>query len=125
MNSKKIIKELKKKYPGKKIIKNSEKNPTEILCKIEPSVKHPEYSLAVSVLDKSVPHVHKETTERYKVIKGVLKVFKDGKKFILKEGEGLTINPGEIHWAKGEETWFECYSRPGWAPEDHILVKEK
>jgi len=125
MDSKRAIEELKKKYPGKKIIKNDEGNPTEILCEIEPSSEHSEYSMAVSIIDKSIPHSHKKTKETYKVIKGTLKVYKDDKEFILNEGDELVINPGETHWAKGNETWVECYSEPGWIFEDHILVEEK
>ena len=63
MDSKKVIDELKRKYPGKKIIKNGEDNPSEILCEVDPSTNHPEYSLAVAVIDKSLPHSHKKTTE--------------------------------------------------------------
>jgi len=123
VNSKKIVEEFKKKYPGKKSIKNNEDNPTEILCEVEPSSEHPEHSLAVAVIDKSIPHSHKKTRETYKVIKGKLKAYKDGKEFILNKGDELVINPGEAHWAKGNEAWVECYSEPGWTFEDHIVEK--
>jgi len=123
MNSQKVIEEFKKKYPGKRIIKNDEKKPTEILCEIDPLADHPEFSLAVSVIDQSIPHLHRKTTERYKVIKGTLRLFINDQEFTLNEGDEMTINLGEIHWAKGNETWIECYSEPGWTIEDHILVK--
>ena len=43
----------------------------------------------------------------------------------LKEGDTLTIKPGSIHYAVGNETWIECYSEPGWISEDHIItIKE-
>ncbi|HUW22231.1 MAG TPA: hypothetical protein VMW41_06230 [Candidatus Bathyarchaeia archaeon] len=125
MNPVKIQKKLERRYPGKKIIKNNGTNPTEILCEVDPSGNHPQYSLAVSVLDRSFPHVHWKATERYKVIKGKLKIFKDGQGYLLKAGEELTINPGEVHWAEGHETWIECYSEPGWVLEDHILKEGK
>lgn len=125
MNSKKIIEELKKKYPSKKIIKNDEDNPTEILCEVDPSVNHPEYSLAVAVINKSLPHVHKKSKETYKVTKGRLILFIDAKSHELHEGEELVIEPGQIHWAEGDETWIECYSEPGWTFEDHILRENK
>ncbi|MBU2592638.1 cupin domain-containing protein [Patescibacteria group bacterium] len=121
MDSKKVIDELKRKYPGKKIIKNGEDNPSEILCEVDPSTNHPEYSLAVAVIDKSLPHSHKKTTETYKVTKGKLALFIDNKRHELKEGEELIIKPGWVHWAKGNEIWVECYSEPGWTFEDHIL----
>lgn len=37
----------------------------------------------------------------------------------------MIVNPGEVHWAEGDETWLECYSEPGWTSGDHVLVKEK
>ena len=125
MNGLKVINELKKRYPNKKIIKNDKDNPTEILCETEPSSEHPEHSLVVSVIDKSIPHSHKKTTERYKVVKGKLRVYKNGKEFVLNEGDELKINPGETHWAEGDETWIECYSKPGWTLEDHLFKEEK
>jgi quercetin dioxygenase-like cupin family protein len=123
MKIKAVLNELSVKYPGRTIIKNGEENPTEILCEIEPTCEHPDHSLAISVIDKSVPHVHKRLTEVYKVIKGKLKFNVDGKVIELTEGEAYTIKPGQIHWAEGNETWIECHSKPGWTPEDHILAK--
>jgi len=125
MNSKKVIEELEKKYPEKKIIKNDEDNPTEILCEIEPSTNHPEYSLAIAVIDKSAPHTHKKSKETYKVIRGKLALYIDSEKHELSEGEELVINPDQTHWAEGNETWIECYSEPGWTFEDHILEDAK
>lgn len=125
MDVTRVLRELEDKYPGKKIIKNDENNTTEIICEIEPSTDHPEHSLAVAVVDRSFPHVHKKTKETYKVLKGALKIFKDGGEVILTEGEKITVIPEETHWAEGSETWVECYSEPGWTFEDHILVEEK
>ena len=121
MNINKVIKQLSTEYPNKNIIKNSENNPTEILCEVEPTSDHPEYSLAVAVLDKSVPHVHHKTKETYTVIKGKLVLHVDGIKHELSEGEEMNIETGQVHWAEGNETWVECYSEPGWTFEDHIL----
>jgi mannose-6-phosphate isomerase-like protein (cupin superfamily) len=121
MNVKQVIDSLKIKYPGKNIIKNDELNPTEVLCEIEPCKDHPEYSNAVAIIDKSKPHIHHKTTETYKVTKGklILHIGDQSKK--LNEGETYTIQPNNLHWAEGNETWVECYSEPGWVFEDHIL----
>ena len=123
MNAKTILEELSAKYPGKTIIKNDEKNPTEILCEIEPSNEHPDYSLAVAVIDKSVPHTHKKSTEIYRVVKGKLKLNVDSETIELTGGEEYTIKPGQIHWAEGDEVWIECISKPGWTLEDHMLAE--
>lgn len=115
MKTEKAIKELSEKYPGKKIIKNNEENPTEIVCEIEPGT-------AIAVIDKSEPHCHKKATEIYEVTRGKLTVYKNGRAYKVKEGDTLTIKPGEIHYAVGNETWVKVYSKPAWTPEDHILA---
>lgn len=123
MNAKRVITELSQKYPGKKIIKIPEDNPTEILCEIDSTTNHPEKSVVIAIIDKSEPHYHKKATETYKVIKGNLSIVIDGQKNELEEGDSLSIKPEDIHHAIGNETWVEVYSKPGWVPEDHILVK--
>lgn len=122
MNAEKVVKELSKEYPGKKIIKNDEENPMEILCEIDPATDHPERSVAIAIIDRSKPHYHKKAVEAYEVIRGSLTINKNGRDFYLKEGERLVIEPEEIHFAAGNETWIKVYSEPGWTLEDHILV---
>lgn len=121
MNVNKVIKELGKKYPGKYIIKNDESSPTEIICEIEPTNKHDEWSLSVAVIDKSIPHYHRVTTEKYKVLKGQLRLVKNGKEYLLKEGDVITIEPNTKHYAIGDETWITTLSKPGWKSQDHII----
>jgi len=125
MNKQNVIHQLKLQYPSKTIICIPNDNPTEILCEIEPSTEHGDYSVVIAVIDGSAPHVHKDTTEEYEVIKGELKLFKDGREYVLHAGDSITINPGEVHYARGNETWVKATSHPGWTPEDHILVKEE
>ena len=122
MDAEKVIRELSQRYPGKKIIKNEEESPTEILCEIDPTSDHPGRDVAIAVIDRSKPHYHKKTREIYEVTKGSLIVNKNGIDFHLKEGEKLVIEPGEVHFAVGDETWITTYSEPGWTMEDHILI---
>lgn len=124
MNHKQVINQLREKYPKKAIFSLPDDNPTEILCEIEPTSEHPEYSRAISIIDISAPHYHEKTTETYKVIKGTLKVVVDGLVHELEKDDELTIKPRSVHYAIGNETWIECYSEPGWIPDDHILVKD-
>ena len=124
MNSKKVVEELKAKYPGKNIVLDPPENPTEIIVEIEPTKNHPEKSLALAVVGKSKPHYHKKTTEIYEVVKGGLALFIDGKKHILKKGGKITIKPNTVHHAEGNETWFLTHSKPGWTSEDHIVVEK-
>ncbi len=122
MNAGRIKHDLEKLYPGKKIIFLPQDNPTEILCEVDPPSKHPKYSNATAVIDKSAVHYHKISTETYRVIKGELTLFPNGKKKVLKKSEEYTIRPYTIHWAEGNGTWVETYSTPGWTASDHILV---
>lgn len=122
MNINAVIAELKKTYPGKSIILNDKNNLTEILCEVEPPSFHPGYSVAISVIDNTVPHYHKKITETYEVLKGELDLTVEEKTYHLKPGESLTIQPGEIHSAMGNETWIKCTAKPAWSAQDHIRV---
>lgn len=123
MNTIKIIEELRKQYPGKAIILDPTDNPSEIICELEPTSEHPEKSVALAIVGKSVPHFHKMTTEIYVSVKGTLTVYKNGERFIVNEGEQITIEPTVIHHVEGDEAWFLTYSQPGWTFEDHIMIK--
>ena len=125
MNINGVIETLKKQYPGKKIILNSKENLTEILCETDSSSGHPEKSVAVSVIDRTEPHYHNETTEVYEVVKGQLTLIVDGKPQILNVGQSATIYPGQIHSATGDETWVKVISKPGWKKKNHVLVNVK
>ena len=112
MNVPKVVSLLRKKYPGKQIIKNKNIHGkvVEILCEIEPTEDHPEYSRAIAVIDSSILHVHKKLTETYKVIKGELLVFMADDNISIKKGESHTMKPGEIHANLGNETWVGRHS---------------
>src|SRR3990167_2636525 len=125
MNTQRIIKQIKKGYPGKKVILDPPENPTEIICELESTSDHPEKSIALAIVGKSKSHFHKKSTEIYEVVKGILTVYKDGKKYILNEGDKITIKPNIIHYAEGKEAWFLTHSNPGWTFEDHILVNKE
>lgn len=120
MKVKRVITKLKKKYPGKNIVITDPENPGEIICEVEPSK---DSSIAIAVVDKIRPHYHKILTERYEVLRGVLRHHMGDKVTTLQKGDEIEILPGTVHWAEGKETWFKVYSTPGWTPEDHILVK--
>lgn len=121
MNAKQVIAELKQKYTGKKIICLPEENPKEIICEIDPPLDHPEYSIAISVIDQTSDHYHQKTTEIYEIISGSLTLIVDNQKHEMKAGDTLTIKPGQIHSAIGSQTWIKCTARPAWTFEDHII----
>jgi len=123
MNITDVIEQMQKKYPGKRILLNNRQNCTEILCEIEPTTSQSNKSVAIAVIDKTVAHYHDVTTEEYEVIKGVLELSIAGKKYVLNAGQKMTILPGQIHEATGNETWIKCTSAPGWRQKDHHLVE--
>lgn len=122
MNVQKILKELRERYPGKEIIFDPPQNPAEIIVEIESARDYPERSVALAVVGKSRMHYHVRSTEIYEVVRGVLVLYLDDVKYVLREGEKMEVLPGVRHYAEGEETWFLTYSTPGWTAEDHILL---
>jgi len=122
MNSQRVTKELAEKYPNKLVFKNNEEHPTEIICEVEPTSEHLNFSTAIAVIDRSIPHVHLKATETYKVLRGTLTVYINGQATVLHQGDTLTIHPNQVHWAEGDEVWVECLSKPGWTAEDHVVV---
>jgi len=109
-----VIQKLQKQYPNKTIIKNDEQQPTEILCEIDPPSEHADYSVVISIIDKSNPHKHNKTTETYKVLHGILTLYIDEKMILMNEGDIYVIPPKHVHWAEGIETWVECKATPAW-----------
>jgi mannose-6-phosphate isomerase-like protein (cupin superfamily) len=118
-----IVDKFKKDYPNKTIIQLPEDNPTEILCEIEPSTEHPEYSIAIAAIKSSSPHYHKETVETYEVIEGSLDLYVEEKLIKLNQGETYTVSIRKKHYAKGDFTIVKVTSHPGWTLKDHILDK--
>lgn len=125
MDVKKVTAELKKEYPGAKIIVNDKNKPSEILCEVDPSAKHPGFSTAVSVIDKTEPHSHERSAEIYYVLRGKLELFLNNERYILTQDQFKVIPPQTIHFAQGTETWVLVYAEPGWSKEDHISLKER
>jgi mannose-6-phosphate isomerase-like protein (cupin superfamily) len=123
MNAEAIIKELQDTYPGKLIKCLPEDEPTEIICEFDPKDEHPEFSLAIAVINRSKPHFHRRTTEIYRVVKGELKLHVGEEEYTMYEGQEWTIVPGQVHWAEGNEAWVEVYCSPGYEASDHILAE--
>lgn len=122
MTAQDVIVHFEKEYPGKKILSLPKDNPTEILCEVDPSTGHADYSIAVAAIKSLAPHYHNKSVETYEVIKGDLELHVDGEMRKLLEGESYVIQPGQVHYAKGEFALVKVTSRPGWTFEDHILA---
>lgn len=125
MDLKKVTAELKKEYPGAKIVPNKASDPTEIICEVDPSSKHSGFSSAVAVIDQSEPHSHHFTAEIYYVLRGKLEMVINNQRIVLNQDEYRVIPPNTIHSASGKQTWVLVYSEPGWREDDHHLLKDK
>lgn len=131
MKVSKIITDLQVKYPSKTIIenKNSKGITTEIICEISNSQDSSADSVVIAVIDSSTIHYHKVITEKYEVLKGSLTIFKyddsrkEYKEQIVRKGESIVINPGEIHSNLGDETWVKVTSNPAWFIEDYYNLE--
>ncbi len=120
MNVKAVKETLERQYPGVNIKETTVTNRevTEIVGEIDRKLVDSERDVAVVVADRSGEHQHKIITEEYEVIKGSLKVFRNGQATDLQPGQTITIEPGTWHSVEGNETWFFCYSVPDWFPGD-------
>ncbi len=124
MDAKKIVDAFLFKYPGRNIVLLPPENPLEIICEIEPTSEHPDYSIAVAAIDKSEPHCHKASTETYEVLRGRLILKLANRNVILYPGMNYVILPKTVHSAEADAAVVRVTSRPGWTPEDHVLVNE-
>ncbi len=81
-------------------------------------------AFAVAVIERSIPHFHLNTRETYRVLRGTLCVACGGHGRVLREAESITIEPGQIHFARaaGEPAWIEVESAPGWSAEDNFVL---
>jgi len=140
-----ITADFKRKYPGKNVVVNKDKwgRVIEIICEVEPSSEHPEYSLAIVAAKHIAPHYHKKSTEEYKILEGSLALYKNGEIVRLSPGDKAVIKPYEVHggeavgagttvsFANGfmanstiDFVLFEAHSSPGGQFEDHIIIPD-
>jgi len=79
---------------------------------------------AIAVIDKSQPHFHLKTRETYRVLRGTLYAARVGVGHVLNEEDTLTIEPGNIHYARAAENpvWIEVTSTPAWSANDHFVL---
>jgi len=122
MNVDSVIKTLTELYPDKKIIQNKDRegNIIEILC-----LDHVTKGLSeiICVVDKTLPHYHRQATEIYEVLRGKLVLNIDKEKILLQVGDNIEIEPKQVHSAEAEEAWIKITSRPGWNILDHAIVR--
>lgn len=119
--SERIIHQLSKQYPNKPTY-DLDGRGLHFVCEVEPVSEHPEYDKAVEVIIDSKPHKHIKMTQYYTILKGNMELHYKNGIINLKEEDKYTIEPNNIHWAKGDECWVQIHSIPGWTKEDHIVI---
>ena len=80
---------------------------------------------AVAVIDRSQAHFHLKTKEVYEVLRGgTLYVACGGSGHVLRKGDKVTIEPGQIHFARavGEPVWIGVTTVPPWSADDHFVL---
>jgi mannose-6-phosphate isomerase-like protein (cupin superfamily) len=118
----KVIDDLRAEFPDKNIVLLPEDDPKEVVVEMW---RDDYESYAIAVIDRSKPHVHRESFEAYEVEKGTLVVHVDGEEHRLKPGDPrLHIIPGQVHWAEGDATRVVVHSHPPWSQDDHILAAD-
>lgn len=112
---KKYIKKLKSTYPGCSVKVSKDKR--EMVAEIRDG-------FAVAIIERSLPHFHHKTREVYRVLRGTLYVAYEGKGHVLRKGDSIAIEPGQIHFARaaGEPVWIEVESAPPWSADDHFVL---
>jgi mannose-6-phosphate isomerase-like protein (cupin superfamily) len=110
-----VEEELLRQYPGAHVKVTPDR--AEIVAEIGPG-------RAVAVIERSLPHFHRKMTEIYRGLKGMLYVACGGRGYVLEPGDTLTVEPGNIHFARSvkEPAWIEVLSNPDWTPEDHQIL---
>jgi mannose-6-phosphate isomerase-like protein (cupin superfamily) len=122
MNAEAIVARLAREFPQAAIKQIPPEDPLEIVVELPRSADTPGESTAIAVIERSVPHVHHKTVERYEIQEGVLKLHLEDTVLMLGPGESVTIQPGQVHWAEGQPTRLLVTSWPPWTPEDHIIM---
>jgi mannose-6-phosphate isomerase-like protein (cupin superfamily) len=133
----KMIADLAKEYPGKKIICLPEKDPKEVICEIA-SAPDGSWSLAIALIVESTRHFHEKTWEVYRVLKGTVRMM-DGmtkRGFVLTQNRNVedfnwkspgfeSIWPGRHHSARAigqSPAKVLVMASPAWNIHDHHLV---
>lgn len=107
--------ELMNAYPGSRVQVAEDKR--EMVAEISDG-------FAVAVIGRSLPRFHLNMREIYRVLRGTLYVACGGQGHLLRKGEAIAIEPGQIHYARaaGEPVWIEVESVPPWSADDHFVL---
>lgn len=119
---KELVDALREEFPDKNIVVLGDPDdPHEVVVEVDGCEDE---STAIALVERSEPHFHIRTEERYVVVSGRLHVHVEDQSFTLGPGKVITILPGFVHWAESAEETparIRVIASPPWTPEDHIL----
>lgn len=90
-------------------------------------LKNKKLNVAFSIINGRLPDsgrlVNTECTEIYYVISGSGTVFIENKKYKIRAGSGLLIEPKQRYYVVGKKLTILCPTAPAWYPEQHKTVE--
>lgn len=84
------------------------------------------WSMAIADIVQTAPHYHRDLSETYIVVSGLLEVTVDDKSYVMRQGDVMVIPTNAVHSARSltdEPARILVSCVPGWTPEDHTLIK--
>ena len=112
-------------FPDKNIVcLPDDDDPQEVIVELE-RAEDDSYSVAIALIQESLPHRNPGLVEAYLVEEGQLVIYIDEDMEILEQGGGLTFDADHVHWAialSSEPARVRVTSRPAWKPEHNVLV---
>jgi quercetin dioxygenase-like cupin family protein len=84
------------------------------------------WSVALLDIEDSPKHQHYIETEHFIVVQGVLAIEIEGKSKLLSIGEGITVDPRQVHQLKSgskDSVQVLCFNFPAFNPADFYPVK--
>lgn len=120
-----VLVEITRKYPGCPVKKlpSGREHPSEYIVVLEPTEKHPPWSMGLSYVLFSQPHHHKKIRELYVVERGEIELFVGSTSFIMNEGSWRVVSENTTHWMTKTKNCayaiVRIYSSPGWTLNDH------
>jgi mannose-6-phosphate isomerase-like protein (cupin superfamily) len=114
INTESTRNELMNSYPGCQVKISDDKR--EMVAEITDD-------FAVAVIDRSQAYFHLRRRETYRVLRGTVYVAA-GVGCVLNEEDTLTIEPGNIHYARVAEkrVWIEVTSTPARSAKYHFVL---
>lgn len=128
MNTAQAIKQLEKEYSHAAIVEGlAEFSQNEyVAAQLEPSVRHPSFSLQALVLNYQASHHHERSAEICIALKGSVQLTLEEENMNIEEGSFQIIPSGKKHSLSAQGAMVALYAEPGLTPDDtHYEAKQE